>query len=177
MQLIVVENGKCLIYIVPFHRFFNASKALFTITSTTPAQAFHCVIPLWGGATFSQINSLGSIQVTRLPYHGHPIGVMILFGMHIFLHLPALLGTNFTPWWGEAGMEFTSYPRLLHSQPTGSTEIWTHNFHIQSPRRYPFCQHISIPHILLNHVLYSTSNRCDYTLIFHVLYWASHHGN
>ena len=33
-------------------------------------------------------------------------------------------------------MEFTSCPRMLHSQPTGSTQIRTRDLRIQSPMRY-----------------------------------------
>ena len=46
----------------------------------TPAQAKHCVIPLWGRATSSHLNSLGSIQATRLP-----LGTVNLFRVHIIL--------------------------------------------------------------------------------------------
>ena len=48
--------------------------------------------------------------------------------------------------WGEAHMEFTSCPRMLHSQPTGRTGIWTSDLHIQSPTCYPFDHHISSLH-------------------------------
>ena len=70
----------------------------FTITFNPQAQSFHCVISLWGGATPSQINSPGSIQVEPplsdqlpgehtgqgLPYLGFLVGSMSLFGMYIF---------------------------------------------------------------------------------------------
>ena len=46
---------------------------------------------------------------------------------------PYVASHNFTPLHGEACMEFTSCPRMLHGQPTGSTEIWTPDLHIQSP--------------------------------------------
>ena len=35
------------------------------------------------------------------------------------------------PWYVEVHMEFTSCPRILHGQPSGSTEIQTHDLHIQ----------------------------------------------
>ena len=40
-------------------------------------------------------------------------------------------------------MELTSCPRMLHCQPTGSTEIPTCNLCIQSPMCYPLGHHIS----------------------------------
>ena len=51
---------------------------------------------------------------------------------------------SFTPKCDEACMEFTSCTRMLHSQQNGHTEIWTHNFCIQSPMHYPFGHHISM---------------------------------
>ena len=62
----------------------------------------------------------------------------------LFLHSPSLPSASFTPWQGEAHMEFTSCERMLHSQPTGSTEIQMHNLHIQSPICYPFSHYISM---------------------------------
>ena len=50
---------------------------------------------------------------------------------------------SFTHEWGEACMEFTSCSRMLHSQPTDSTDIWTCNLCIQSPMHYPFSHLIS----------------------------------
>ena len=41
-------------------------------------------------------------------------------------------------------MEITSWPKTLHSQLTGSTEIQTHDLHIQSPMHYPFSHHTHI---------------------------------
>ena len=61
----------------------------------------------------------------------------------LFFHSPPLSGTNFTPWLGEAHMEFTYCPGMLLGQPTGSTEIQTGVLHIQSPTRYPFGHHVS----------------------------------
>ena len=43
-------------------------------------------------------------------------------------------------------MECTSCPRMLHSQPTGSTETGTRNMRIQSPMHYPLGHHVSIRH-------------------------------
>ena len=39
-------------------------------------------------------------------------------------------------------MEFASYPRMLHGQTTGNTEIRTQDLHIQRPMRYPFGHHV-----------------------------------
>ena len=50
---------------------------------------------------------------------------------------------HFIPQYGEAHMEFTSCPRMLHSWPTGSTETQTYYLCIQSPTHYPFGHHIS----------------------------------
>ena len=52
-------------------------------------------------------------------------------------------------WWcqsplhAEAGMDFSSCPRMLCSQPTDSTETQTHNMWIQSPMHYPLSHHFS----------------------------------
>ena len=40
-------------------------------------------------------------------------------------------------------MEFTSCPRMLHSQPAGSTEIRACDLYIQSPMHYPFSHHVT----------------------------------
>ena len=50
-----------LIYIALLHRFMIISEALYNIHL---CKACQCFIPVWRGATPSQINSLGSIQVT-----------------------------------------------------------------------------------------------------------------
>ena len=59
-------------------------------TSNFPAQAPPCHSFL-RGKTSSHLNSLGSIQVTRLP-----LGAVNLFGMHIILPLTINAGTHFT---------------------------------------------------------------------------------
>ena len=55
-----------------------------------PAQAKHCGIPLWGWATSSHLNSLGSIQTTRLP-----LGTVNLFRMHTILPLTIIVRYQF----------------------------------------------------------------------------------
>ena len=60
---------------------------------------------------------------------------------------PYVASPNFTPWYGEACMEFTSCPRMLHGQPTGGTEIQTCDLHIHSPflSIQPPCLHETLP--------------------------------
>ena len=48
-----------------------------------------------------------------------------------------------SPLQAEAGMEFTSWPRMLGSQPTSSTETRTRHVRIQSPTHYPLGHHVS----------------------------------
>ena len=62
----------------------------------------------------------------------------------VFPIVPWYYQYSFTPKWGEAHMDFISCPRMLHSQPTGSTETGTHDVQIQSPRCYPHSHHISM---------------------------------
>ena len=92
--LICLKNGKYLICIVLFRRFFMASKALYNCK-------YHPTL----GHSLCQFlceeeppTPWGVYRSPRLPYHGYPIGAVILFRMHIFFHLPSLQGTNFTPW-------------------------------------------------------------------------------
>ena len=40
-------------------------------------------------------------------------------------------------------MEFTACPRMLRSQPTGSTETQTRDVRIQSPTHHPLGHHVS----------------------------------
>ena len=78
--------------------------------------------------------------------------------------LPHRAGTNFTPWYGEAGMEFTSCPRMLHSQSAGSTEIQAHDLCSQSPMCYKFGHHIS--HICTCIHMNIHTNACTLTHIY-----------
>ena len=116
---------------MPFLRHFTMNIII------TPAQAKHCVILLWGGATSSHLNSLGSIQATRLP-----LGMVNLFGMHIIPPLTITARYQFYTLvrWGTYGVHI--FPRMLHGQLTGSTVIQTHNLWIQSPMRYSFGHHV-----------------------------------
>ena len=133
---------KRIICIAPFHRFFMSSKVLYN--SKYHPSSGHSLCHSFVRRSHLLPDQLpGEHTCHMLPYHGYPIVAVILFRMHIFLHLPSLQGTNFTPWWGEAGMEFTSCPMMLCSQSTGSTEIGTHDVCIQSPTRYPFGHHVS----------------------------------
>ena len=72
-----------------------------------------------------------------------PLGTVNLFVMDIIPPFAITARYQFTPWLGGACMELASCPRMLYSQPTGSTEIQTHDLHIQSPTHYPFGHHIS----------------------------------
>ena len=68
---------------------FSLCQKCFTITFNPLAQAFHCIIPLSGGANPFEINSLGSMQDIWLPYLGFPVSTMNLLGTHIFHQSPS----------------------------------------------------------------------------------------
>ena len=79
---------------------------------------------MWGGATSSHLNSLGSIQATRLP-----LGAVNLLGMHIIPPLTINAGTHFT------------YPQrnggLSQPQPHWVTSgYWTWDLSHDSPLLY-----------------------------------------
>ena len=120
-------------------------------TCNSPAQATSTVSFFLRGSHPSHLNSLGSIQAKRLP-----LGTVNLYGMHLIPPLTITDRYQFTLWLGEACMEFTSCQRVLHSQPTGSTEIQTHDLHIQSPKQYPLSHHVftsSYVHSSLHQIL------------------------
>ena len=75
------------------------------ITFNPLAQAFHCVIPLWGGATPSQINSPGSIQMEPLPLKSTSSGayrtraaISWFPSLKLKLLLPTNISTEFLSW-------------------------------------------------------------------------------
>ena len=50
-------------------------------------QSLYCVMPVWEGATLSQINSLGSIQVTCLKWYTDPIcTIALIAAIHTHTH-------------------------------------------------------------------------------------------
>ena len=68
-----------LIYVAPLLRLFTLYQKCFY--NIDLCKAFRCFIPLWEGATSSQINSLGSIQVTWQLY--------LFVSAMLFLPLPS----------------------------------------------------------------------------------------
>ena len=76
------------IYIVPSSG-DALSKALYMQLLTPSSGTINYVIPFCEGATSSHLNSLGSIQATRLP-----LGAVTLFGMHIIPPFTITAGTQ-----------------------------------------------------------------------------------
>ena len=88
-SLLMGKKIKLYIYIVP-----SSGDALLKVFcmqhNFSSSGTINCVIPLWGGATSSNLNSLGNIQAMRLP-----LGTVNLVWMHITPPLTINDGTHF----------------------------------------------------------------------------------
>ena len=124
---------------------------------------------------------LDSFSSTLQPYpwqgtHATLVWAITLMWPELTLHVglepsvcpPYVASPNFTPWYGEAHMEFTSCSKMLHSQPTGSTEIRTHDLHIQSPLCYPLGHHLHILHTYAYVCTDVSIHICMFSNLFHL---------
>ena len=129
-----------LIYIAPWYWHMPFLRHFTMNIITTAAQAKHYVIPLWGGATSSHLNSLGRIQAMRLPLGtGEPIWKAHYSSTHHHCQVPFLhLGEVRHTWSSHLaqGCYMVSQLAALRFKPC--------NLQIQSPMHYPFGHHVSI---------------------------------
>ena len=74
MALYSIKNGKCLIYIAPFHRFFIL-LAFHQLDKCEyhPSSGHSLCHSFMRRSHLIPDQPLGSIQITRLPYHGYPM--------------------------------------------------------------------------------------------------------
>ena len=61
----------------------------------------------------------------------------------------------------EAGIEFTSCPRRLHSQPNGGTEPQTHDVQSQSPTCYPVGHHTPSLLVMTSNTISDSVSKID----------------
>ena len=89
------------------------SKALYNEHYYYPSLSQALWHSLVRGATSSHLNSLGSIQATRLP-----LGVVNLFGMHIIPPVTVTAGTHFT--YPQRVGELSQPPARLSQESAGT---------------------------------------------------------
>ena len=125
----------------------------------TPVQTKHCVIPFWGGAISSQLNSLRSIQATRLP-----LGTVNFLECTLFLHSPLLLVIILPT---NRGME-----GWVNSQPGSvGNKYWTWDLSHNGPLLYQLSYLTCINHrINTANVIQDITNK-DYISDHNLIEW------
>ena len=125
---------QCLFYLFLSYTLFSCVRKVLLLYSATKPDSFSSALQ-----PYPNLGVIHHLEVIRadgqLTSHA---------GLAPSVCPPYVASPNFTPWYGEACMEFTSCPRMLLGQPIGSTEIQTHYVHIQSPMHYPFGHHICV---------------------------------
>ena len=153
-----------LIYIAPWYWHMPFLRHFTMNIITTAAQAKHYVIPLWGGATSSHLNSLGRIQAMRLP-----LGTVNLFGKHIIPPLTITVRYHFYTLvrWGTHGAH------ILPKDVTWSAnwQHWDSNLQLADSESHalsiwPPCLHLHLTTIFLLMVQKYTLCKYNWTLYY-----------